>query len=96
MENEEVTKKQALSIAYDENISAWEQAIAQWLEEMDKQSGGQETLLCHLQLELAQRDQSLTPIKVWLALLLGGYKLEQRGNFYNVDTIWVKGTRISP
>jgi hypothetical protein len=44
MENEEVTKKQALSIAHDENISAWGQAIEQWFEEMDKQSGGQETL----------------------------------------------------
>jgi len=44
MENEEITKKHALSIAYDENISAWGQAIEQWFEEMDKQSGGQETL----------------------------------------------------
>jgi hypothetical protein len=96
MENEEITKKQALSIAHDENISAWGQAIAQWFEEMNKQSEGQETLLCHLQLKLAQRDQSLTPIKVWLALLLGGYELEQRGNFYDVDTIWVKGTNVSP
>lgn len=95
MENEEITKKQALSIAHDENVSAWGQAIAQWFEEMDKHSEGQETLLCHLQLELAQRDQSLTPIKVWLALLLGGYELEQRGSFYDVDTVWVKGTNVS-
>jgi hypothetical protein len=29
-------------------------------------------------------------VQMWLALLLSGYGVEQRGEFYEVETIWVE------
>jgi hypothetical protein len=32
-------------------------------------------------------------VAMWLGVLLGGYGLEQRGEFYQRETIWVEGRR---
>ncbi|WP_223269972.1 hypothetical protein [Nostoc sp. 'Peltigera membranacea cyanobiont' 213] len=34
-------------------------------------------------------------VEVWLGLLLGGFTLEQRGDFYNSRNIWVKSSLTS-
>jgi hypothetical protein len=31
----------------------------------------------------------LTIVEIWLGLLLGDFKLEQRGEFYNSTEIWI-------
>lgn len=74
-------KQAALTLAYDENVSAWAAAIAQW---MQQQSVATAPLLD------IQRGTRLPLIKVWLALLLSGYRLEQRGGFYQTEQVWVE------
>jgi hypothetical protein len=31
----------------------------------------------------------LPMVEIWLGLLLGDFKLEQRGEFYNANEIWI-------
>lgn len=31
-------------------------------------------------------------VEVWIAVLLGGFVLEQRGEFYEVGAIWLSGS----
>ena len=80
----EVTQ-QALSIAHDENVSEWTETIYQWMH--DRQQGAS---LLDLVSALSTTNTNMTLIKVWLGLILGGYVLEQRGEFYDIATIWVQ------
>ncbi len=34
-------------------------------------------------------------VEVWLGLLLGGFTLEQRGDFYHNQNVWVKSSETS-
>jgi hypothetical protein len=86
---EEVTKEVALLLAgvkdevepeeamelqgYDENIAVWSDAIREW---MQRQQAGEAGFA-----ELRQ-GVGLSVVKVWLALLLGGFRLRQSGGFY--------------
>ncbi|WP_414546423.1 hypothetical protein [Nostoc sp. CCY0012] len=36
-----------------------------------------------------QRVLKMPMVEVWLGLLLGGFQLEQRGEFYNSQDIWL-------
>jgi hypothetical protein len=69
----------AIAVAHGENVSEWVGAIGQVLREQ-----GQEQTLLGLQEQLR-----MPWVEVWLAVLLGGYRLEQRGEFYQRETIWV-------
>lgn len=77
----EQTKEHALAVAHDEDVSAWISAIAQWLH-TDRTP---EISLLEL-----QRSLQMPLVEIWLALLLGGYPVEQRGDFYQRDSIWVQ------
>lgn len=71
--------EEPLMVAHDENVSGWVGAVAGYLETVDLPV----TLLClHQALDLSL-------IQLWLALLLGGYSLEQQGEFYDVASILV-------
>jgi hypothetical protein len=71
--------EQAISTAHAEDISAWVEAIAYSLKTND--------LPMRL---LALHDSLQLPIiEVWLGLLLGNFKLEQKGTFYNSNEIWI-------
>jgi hypothetical protein len=72
----------AISVAHGEDVSAWVGAIAQVLQ----QEPSQELSLMGLQERL-----EMPWVAMWLGLLLGGYGLEQRGEFYQRETIWVEG-----
>lgn len=78
---EETSKQQALSVAHDENVSAWIEAIAQWLNQTSVPSQG--IWFSELSAALGQSPIKMSPIKVFLALLLGGYQLHQPGDFYS-------------
>jgi hypothetical protein len=80
--NQAQAQQDALSVAHDEDVSAWIQAIARWIEDHPSQ----EVSLVDL-----QRSLQRPFIEVWLALLLGGYGLEQRGDFYETASVWVMG-----
>jgi hypothetical protein len=79
----EQAQRSALDVAHEEDITTWIQAIAQWLQQHPQP---QASLL-----EL-QRSLQMPLIQIWLALLLGEFPLEQRGNFYQLDSIWVSAS----
>ncbi|MBM0745516.1 hypothetical protein JOY44_29290 (plasmid) [Phormidium sp. CLA17] len=68
------------AIAHDEDVAAWARAIAQWMAE-------QQVSMAPL-VEL-QQSTGMPLIQLWLALLLGGFTLQQRGEFYETAQIWV-------
>ncbi len=76
----EEEKQRAFAIAHDENVSAWSQTISQWMQ-LHKTP--------KIPLLELQRSLQMPLINLWLAVLLGGYGIEQRGDFYQIDTIWV-------
>lgn len=77
------TQAQALAVAHDEDVSAWIRAIQTWVK-CHAQGQEQVTLL-----EL-QQGTNLPIVKLWLALLLGQFEIEQRGEFYERSAISIR------
>jgi hypothetical protein len=92
----EVTKEEALSMAvekdvetqeaiarleYDEDVAAWVEAIALWM----RQRGGDPVGLVEL-----LRGTGMERVKVWLALLLGGFELRRSGGFYEAEGVAIR------
>ncbi|MCA6572890.1 MAG: hypothetical protein IM537_18925 [Pseudanabaena sp. M57BS1SP1A06MG] len=71
--------EQAISTAHTENVSAWIEAIAHCI---DNNSSP-------MRLIDLQKALKLPMVEIWLGLLLGDFKLEQRGEFYNASEIWI-------
>jgi hypothetical protein len=77
----------ALDTAHEEDISNWGATIRSRLEEL-----GREVSLLELQESFAERPHGgieMPLVQVWLALLLNGITLEQRGNFYQTEQVWI-------
>jgi hypothetical protein len=77
--DEAAEKEKALQVAHDENVSDWIETIATWIDAQPIQ------VISLLEL---QRSLPISLIEIWLALLLGSYKLEQRGAFYSGE-VWI-------
>lgn len=73
----EETKAKALAVSHAEDLSAWIAAI------MSMQG------LLPLRLLDLQEQLQMPLIEVWIAALLGGFRLEQRGSFYDIEAIWL-------
>ena len=71
--------EQAISTAHTENVSSWIEAIAQCI-------GSNFSPIRLIDLQQALQ---LPIVEVWLGLLLGDFKLEQRGGFYDSNEIWI-------
>ena len=71
--------EQVMALAHDENVSEWGAAISIWLNEC-----GQSVSLVTL-----QRAVEMPLVQVWLGLLLNGFALEQRGEFYDTEGVWI-------
>jgi hypothetical protein len=71
--------ERAVSTAYAENVSDWIEAIAHCIANNSSP----------LRLMDLQKTLQLPIVETWLGLLLGGFKLEQRGSFYNSSEIWI-------
>jgi hypothetical protein len=69
----------AINTAHAEDVSSWIEAIAQCII-----NNSSPMRLLDLQMAL-----KLTIVEIWLGLLLGDFKLEQRGEFYNSTEIWI-------
>jgi hypothetical protein len=83
----EVAYQQAMALAHDENVSEWGAAISARLDELNRSVS-----LLELQGSFAERPHGgieMPLVKVWLALLLNGMTLEQRGDFYQTEQVWV-------
>ncbi|MDJ0708635.1 MAG: hypothetical protein QNJ46_35675, partial [Leptolyngbyaceae cyanobacterium MO_188.B28] len=66
-------KKEALSLAHNENVSAWQTAISRALQ----------TKLTPISVRTLREITQLPLVEVWLGLLLGGFQLVQDpGDFY--------------
>ena len=70
-------KRQALAVSHAENVSDWVQALA------DKQMRSPQRLVD------LQQQLKMPMIEVWIAALLGGFVMEQRGSFYQTQEVWV-------
>ncbi|BCL40008.1 hypothetical protein [Nostoc sp. MS1] len=68
-------------LAGDEDVDKWRSAIAQYLVQVKDE----------IALPKLQRKLKMPMVEVWLGLLLGGFALEQRGEFYENNNVWVKG-----
>ncbi|OUL28588.1 hypothetical protein BV375_17845 [Nostoc sp. 106C] len=66
-------------LAGDEDVQEWENAIAYYLGNIQDE----------ISLPQLQRALKMPLVEVWLGLLLGGFTLEQRGDFYDSHKIWV-------
>lgn len=71
--------ERAISTAHAEDVSAWVEAIAHCIA-----SKFSPVRLIDLQAALP-----LPIVEIWLGLLLGNFKLEQRGRFYDSSEIWI-------
>ncbi len=80
--DQEQIKQASIAIAHDEDITAWVEAIGHWRQEHRFQT---------VSLLELQRSLQMPLVKIWLALLQGGFSIEQRGEFYQTDSIWIAG-----
>lgn len=77
--NEIELAEQIKSLAHGENVKEWSGAIAESFESLNKT----------VRLVELQQALRIPMVEVWLGLLLGGYELEQRGEFYDTQNVWV-------
>ena len=83
----EAAYRQAIALAHDENVSEWGAAISVRLGELGRSSSDGVQVSVSL-LEL-QRAIEMPLVQVWLGLLLNGFEVEQRGEFYDTDQVWI-------
>ncbi|TVP63102.1 MAG: hypothetical protein EA343_09030 [Nodularia sp. (in: Bacteria)] len=77
---EEVTSLEDVhNLASDEDVQKWQRAIAHYLTQVQGE----------ISLTKLQRMLRMPMVEVWLGLLLGGFVLEQRGDFYHSQNIWI-------
>jgi len=79
-EDEASQVQQVLAISHEEDVSGWANAISGWMQAAPD---------CAVPLAELCRCLNRPWVEVWLGVLLGGFELEQRGEFYQ-DLIWVK------
>lgn len=77
MLDEEQAKQQALAVAHVEAVEDWSNRLREFFMQTDKPA---------LLNELVQ-DLQMNWVEIWLGLLLGGFRLEQQGEFYDPKTI---------
>lgn len=84
------TYEQALALAHSENVQEWIQAIQQFFA-AQPHCPIPFTELATARVWANEDTNEFRGVwtKTWLALLLGAYQLEQRGEFYQPETIWV-------
>lgn len=76
-------------VAYVEDISAWSRAIAEYFSSRQVQSLPLLELIQKVRYPIQkQQDSGSRLVKTWLALLLGGFRLEQQ-EFYDLESIEV-------
>ncbi|MGA7932027.1 MAG: hypothetical protein WCA35_00455 [Kovacikia sp.] len=70
--------EQIRDLAHGENVEEWSRAIAQYLH-----------FRSNIRLPDLQQALGIPMVELWLGLLIGGYLLEQQGEFYDSQTLWI-------
>ena len=78
---EAAEKEKALAVSHAENVS-------DWIQKLSSKSIDQPQRLMEL-----QRQLKMPLIELWIAALLGGFSLEQRGEFYETADMWIGDRR---
>ncbi|MCC5662344.1 hypothetical protein LC608_36695 [Nostoc sp. XA010] len=84
MLDEVTTLEDVRNLASDEDVQKWQSAIANYLINVKDE----------ISLVKLQRALKMPMVEIWLGLLLGGFTLEQRGDFYYNQNVWVKSSPI--
>jgi hypothetical protein len=71
---------QAIAIAHGEDVLAWGKLITQWMAEQK---------VTTIPLVQLQQSMEMPLAQLWLALLMGEHAIEQHGEFYETEQIWV-------
>jgi hypothetical protein len=71
--------ERAIITAHSEDVSSWIEAIEQYITNNSYP----------IRLQDLQTALKLPIVEIWLGLLLGDFKLEQRGSFYESNKIWI-------
>ncbi|MCC5669522.1 hypothetical protein LC653_38315 [Nostoc sp. CHAB 5784] len=82
MLDEVTTLEDVRNLASDEDVEKWQSVIANYLINVKDE----------ISLVKLQRVLEMPMVEVWLGLLLGGFTLEQRGDFYHNQNVWVKSS----
>ena len=85
MLDEVTTLEDVRNLASDEDVQKWQSAINNHLINVKDE----------ISLVKLQRVLQMPMVEVWLGLLLGGFTLEQRGDFYHNHNVWVKSSNLS-
>lgn len=85
MLDEVTTLEDVRNLASDEDVQKWQSAIANYLINVKDE----------ISLVKLQRVLQMPMVEVWLGLLLGGFTLEQRGDFYHNHNVWVKSSETT-
>ncbi|HEY9639232.1 MAG TPA: hypothetical protein V6C57_02045 [Coleofasciculaceae cyanobacterium] len=79
LEDEAAQKQSILAIAHSEDMAGWTAVIFEWIR----------TALLPVSIAELNCGLEMPWVEVWLGVLLGGFQLEQRGEFYE-SPVWVK------
>jgi hypothetical protein len=77
--NEAQMAEQIRDLAHGENVEEWSRAIAQYLRQLHS----------NIRLPDLQQALEMPTVELWLGLLMGGYSLDQQGEFYDGHTLWI-------
>ena len=74
---EEEAKERALAVSHAENVSDWVQSLSSQKAHFPRR-------LTDLQEQL-----KMPLVEIWIAALLGDFQVEQRGDFYDTQQLWI-------
>ena len=78
---DEDTGEAEVELEHNEDVMAWAEAIREWMERQGIESAAMTQL---------QAGSGLSMVKLWLAALLCGLGMEQRGAFYDVEGVAIR------
>lgn len=88
--SDEDKKQKAMEVAHDEDVSAWVGAISNYFALQQMECLPLVELVQKVQYsDIEKKDRGSPLVKTWLAALLGGLKLEQGQDFYDLESIRV-------
>jgi len=77
--NETQMADQIIDLAHGENVEEWSRAINRFLKQVR----------ADIRLLELQEGVGMAIVELWLGLLLGGFALEQQGEFYSSQDLWI-------